>query len=154
MDYLERAEALFNRYVGRKVKAERYSEQLRYDGAMGAKLSQTPVVRIVSVKAKTSNWDYNDFFGDTKYIDIDLDQVSLEAKGEATHITLPPTMFGTDYSDVEVEYIAGLEEIPQDVTAAIKEIASLLRTGQITEWNCILPVSIIDVIDKYRKEEI
>jgi hypothetical protein len=151
MTLIERAEALFERFIGDRIQLDTYTVTLDY-GDKGAVIRNSNVVDVLSVRAKASTWVFEDFFGNTEWVDIDMTQIVTHWKDGKLHINLPPTLFGTSYKEVEVTYVAGYEEIPEDIIAALREIEDLLRKGTITEWNCILPVSILDVINKYRKE--
>jgi hypothetical protein len=153
MGYWERAEAIFERSIGYKLRMYEYTDTLQY-GAQGAVIRNDQVIEILSVRAKASMWEYENFFGNTDWVDIDLGEIVQTEKDGFIYLYLPPTLFGTLYHSVEVTYIAGYSEIPEEIILAIQEIASLLKSGQITEWNCIMPVSVLDVIDKYRKEVI
>jgi hypothetical protein len=151
MTLIERAEALFERFIGDRIQLDTYTDSLPY-GDIGTIIRNDKVVDILKVRAKASNWVFEDFFGNTEWVDIDMSQVVTHWKDGRLHINLPPTLFGTPYKEVEVTYVAGYEEIPEDILTALREIESLLRNGTITEWNCTLPVSVLDVINKYRKE--
>lgn len=151
MTLLERAEALFERFVGNRIQLETYTVTLDY-GDKGAVIRNDKVVDVLNVRAKASTWLFEDFFGNTDMIDIDMTQIVTHWLDGNLHINLPPTLFGTPYKEVEVTYVAGYEKIPEDIITALHEIEDLLRAGTITEWNCILPVSVLDVINKYRKE--
>jgi hypothetical protein len=151
MTLIERAEALFERFIGDRIQLNTYTVTLDY-GDKGAEIRNDKVVDILSVRAKASTWIFEDFFGNTDMVDIDMTQVVTHWIDGSLHINLPPTLFGTPYKEVEVTYVAGYEKIPEDILTALREIEDLLRKGTITEWNCILPVSVLDVINKYRKE--
>jgi hypothetical protein len=153
MTLLERAELLFERYVGYKIQLNTYTEVLHY-GDKGAVIRDDKVIEILSIRAKAAAWVFENFFGGTEWEDIDLAQTVIHEKDGYLYINLPPTLFGTAYSEVEVTYISGHQSVPDDMLDAIQEIESLLKQGVITEWNCILPVSVLDVINKYRKEVI
>lgn len=153
MSLLERAEAIFERSIGYKIKLDTYTKTLNY-GLDGAVIRNDKVIEILSIRAKASSWVFESFFGQTEWTDIDLAHVVTHMKDGFLYVNLPPTLFGTPYSEVEITYVAGYESVPEDMVDAIREIESLLVSGQITEWNCILPVSVLDVVNKYRKEVI
>lgn len=154
MTYLERAEAIFERFVGYQIKLNTYTKTFRYDEQYGVLIRNDLINEIVQIRAKASVWEFESVFGDTEWVDINLSEIVTHVGNGSMYITLPPTMFGTTYSDVEVTYIAGHSDVPEDIIGAIIEIERLLTVGTITEWNCILPVSVLDVINKYRKEVI
>lgn len=153
MNLLDRAQSLFERYIGYKFELSTYTAVVVYS-ERGAILNSTNVSSIISVRARASEWGYVQYFGNTNWIDISMEHVVIHDKDGRPHLVLPPTMFGTDYSEIEVTYVAGYERIPDDIIFAIREIEQLLGDGTITEWNCILPVTVLDVINKYRKEVI
>lgn len=154
VSYFEEALYLFERYLGYKLLETEYTERYRY-GWHGALLKNDYVKRIVSVKGRTDSWgDWmsNDAFHESVWIDINPEHCDLHTRGKVSAVTVPSTIFGTRYTEVEVTYVAGLKKMPEDVKEAVNEIASLLRSGDITDWNCIFPNSVHDVLDKYRKE--
>jgi hypothetical protein len=153
MTFLERAKAIFERYIGYKVNVNTYTKTMKYD-LDGALIRNDKVVEILSIRAKSANWVYQGYFGSTEWYDINLQDVVIHERNGYLYVNLPPTLFGTDYSEIEITYIAGHEQIPADMVDAVQEIERLLIEGTITEWNCILPVTVLDVIEKYRKEGI
>jgi hypothetical protein len=153
MTLIDRAEALFERHVGYKIRLDTYTKTFHYDDN-GAVIRSDNVVEILSIRAKSSSWMYENFFGNTDWRDIDLEHVVTHERDGFLYVNLPPTLFGTAYTEVEITYVAGHERIPDDMIGAILEIERLLKDGTITEWNCILPVHVLDVINKYRKEVI
>jgi hypothetical protein len=153
MTLFERAQALFERYVGYQINLNTYTKTLKYD-LDGALIRNDKVVEILSIRAKTSNWLYQNYFGSTEWFDISLEDVVIHERDGYLYVNLPPTLFDTTYSEVEITYIAGHERVPSDMVDAIQHIERLLIEGTITEWNCILPINVIDVINKYRKEGI
>lgn len=153
MTFLERAEALFERHIGYKINLDTYTKTLKYD-LDGAVIRNDTVVEILSIRAKAANWLYENYFGSTEWFDINLVDVVIHERDGYLYINLPPTLFGTEYAEIEITYVSGHERIPAEMVDAIQQIERLLIEGTITEWNCILPVSVIDVINKYRKEGI
>jgi hypothetical protein len=151
---MERAEALFERLVGYQLNLKTYSKIFPYSNDHGVVIRNDKVVEILDVKAKATEWVYENFFGGTGWSQIDLSHIVISEKDGVVYVTLPPTLFGTSYSDVEITYTAGHERIPDDIIYAITEINRLLEDGTISEWNCTLPVPVLEVIEKYKKEVI
>lgn len=149
----ESAVTIFERSLGYSLVTGTYTQR-ENRAHLGIKLKHSPFVRLTSVRATTSNWVFGHAFGNMDWVDIDPSHVGIHTRGTQAVLALPPTLFGTEYEDAEVTYEAGLQDVPQDVQDAVREIATLLEKGEISEWNCILPVHVIDVIQQYRKESI
>lgn len=148
------AAQIFTRYVGYDVFRRTVTESVRYERKMGFRLRNTPCIRLIDIKGMAEEWLYEESFGNTDFIAISLGDVTVHQKDDIVALTVPPTMFGTAYSVLEVTYETGFDPLPKDIEQALHEIDSLLENGQITEWNCMLPISVLDVIDKYRKKEV
>lgn len=144
---MERATALFERFVGYKLDLNTYIKTFPYSNEKGTVIRDDKVVEVLGVKAK-----YEGFFGETEWIDINMGHIVIHEKDDFLYLTLPITLFGIPYSLVEITYISGHERIPDDIIAAITEINSLLEEGTISEWNCTLPVPVLEIIEKYKKE--
>lgn len=152
MEFMDRAKAIFERFVGYRIEEDIYIEETRCVDNNTPLLKISPVQEIISVKAKAKHL-HSRFFGSTDWVNIDHGHFVIHKQEDKVAISLPPTLFGTEYSQAIVTYKAGLKIVPDDVTTALNEIASLLENGSITEWNCMLPVSVLDVIHRYRKED-
>jgi hypothetical protein len=149
---MERAEAIFERYVGYHLNLKTYINIFPYSDENGAVIRNDKVVDILTIRAKANQWMFEKYFGETQWTDIDLNHVVTHEKDGFTYVSIPPTVFGTSYSDVEITYLAGHERIPDDIIDAILEIDRLLEDGTISEWNCTLPVPVLETIEKYKKE--
>lgn len=152
-DVLQRAESVFDHFLGFHLGEKEYEEQLRI-GKYGFEIPHMPLIKLISVQGKTENWGPIDFdFGESAWNDIEVEQVSVHPYPNFTLLYVPPTLFGTPYTAVKAKYTAGLQEFPLDVQGSIQIIASLIEKHEIDEWNCQLPVSVLDVIEKYKRKE-
>lgn len=152
-DYLAKAESIVERYLREPLGIRTYTDSGPYNKNTNFfQLTHKPLVQIRSIKARAKNWFYSDIIGEASFVNIPVQDVVTHRKDERSAITLPTSIYGTPYDEIEVEYTAGLTELPEDLQHAVKEVARLLESGQIDDWNCILPIDIIDTIDKYRKE--
>ena len=150
-----RAGAIFERLIGRKLTITTYIERLENRPLSGLQINHTPLQQIITIRARTSNWgmdfDYGKVFGKTGWIGIDPEDVVVHTKDDKVAISLPPSIFGTPYDEAEITYKAGLLEMPQDVREAVIKMSQLLENHELDEWNCILPSDVIDVVSKYKK---
>lgn len=153
MSTIARAEALFERFVGYKIRLSTYAIVIPND-PRGAKIPDDKVVEIHKVRAMASEWMFDKYFGNTGWTDIDSDHMVIHHHDGFYYISVHPTLFGTDYDRIEVTYTAGHVKLPDDMISAILEMQRLIEEDIINEWNCILPAHIVDVVDKYRKEMI
>jgi hypothetical protein len=156
-EMIERAEAIFERLLGYPLLETEHTETLKYMPG-GVSIKNVPVHSLVRIRARTSDgghyfFDYGRHFGSTDWIEIDPTHVLLFKTSQFASVTLPPSIFGTPYEEVEIIYRAGLKEAPVQVQHAIVQIAKMLVNGEIDEWHCFLPDEVLDVIESYRKEE-
>jgi hypothetical protein len=153
-DVIERAENLFDRFLGRTLALTTHKDSGRYDKSRNCfMLTNTPFVELVSINGRVKSWFYSEIIGATGLIYIPKEDVVIHRKDDKVAVSLPPSLYGPAYDEVEIEYKAGLTDIPQDINDAILEIAKLLDKGDINEWNCMLPETVIDVINKYQRKE-
>lgn len=152
MSGLERAESLFEQLVGYQLHLNTYQKKFPYSNENGCVIRDDKVVEILSIRAKSDDWVFDEFFGETSWLDIDMNHVVIHEKNGVTYVNLPPTLFGTSYSEVEVTYIAGHQRIPEDIISTILEINRLLEDETISEWNRTLPVHVLEIVEKYKKE--
>jgi hypothetical protein len=155
-EYLEQALSLFERFSGISFSVTKREEVLR-NHVRGVVLTHSPVVELLSFEGRTDNggffFNYKEIFGTTEWQTIDSSHVHISDYRNKKAVTFPPSIFGTPYTEVRVTYLSGISTLPEDVQTSIKQIAELLQSGEITMWNAFLPVEILDVIEKYRKEE-
>lgn len=149
--YSAQAEALFERLIGYNLIETEYTERSQYELG-GYIVKHTPFVRLINVRALTDGWEYVNYFGKTSWSVVPLNVVTTHKKDVRALIELPPSIYGSLYTEIEVTYTAGLKEAPDDVKDALSQMASLLKSGDITEWRVILPNDVLDVIHRYRKE--
>lgn len=149
--HVEHAEALFERLVGYSLVSRVYSESGEcVQGAFA--LSHHNVTNVLDVKGRTNDWTFSEVFGKTDWTPINLADVFTSSRKDATVVHIPPTLFGTLYTEADVTYEAGVKEAPQDVKDAILKIADLIASNEITEWNTNVPDDVSVVIERYRRE--
>jgi hypothetical protein len=152
-EYLTKAEAIVERFLRKPLGVRTYKDFGPYDKTTNFyPLTHKPLVEVLAIKARAKNWFYSDIMGESALVEIPLKDAVIHRKDDRAAITLPPSIYGTPYDEIEVEYTAGLSELPADLQQAINEVADDLKSGKIDDWNCILPIDVIDVIDKYREE--
>lgn len=64
---------------------------------------------------------------------------------------IPPSIFQVPYEKIRVSYLAGAEEIPEEICRAIYEIAGHLENEAVSNWNLPLSSDTLKVIAKYKK---
>lgn len=120
----------------------------------GFELKYSPFTTLISVQARTDEWGYPGLnLGQSVWHDIPIDQVHIYNRDSIKFLVLPPTLFGTEYSEAKVTYKAGLTEIPKPLQEVMETVENLVDTGEINAWNCQLPNDVLEVIDSFRKED-
>lgn len=127
---LDVAEALFERFVGRRLAVDFYTERIKVEHN-AVVVKHTPIVKVARVRALTTDYPYCDALGPTDLCDVDVSHVD-KRNGR---LLLPPTLFGTSYTLAEVAYYAGLSEIPPDAERVVTEIADLVSRGAMDQWS-------------------
>jgi hypothetical protein len=149
--HIERAEALFERLIGYSLVNRDYNEIGTVTQGAYA-LKQYPFSTLLDVKARSANWGYDGIFGKTEWTSIHTQSIFTSTRKNVTTLHLPPTIFGTNHTEVDVTYSAGIIDVQQDVKDAILKIADLIELNEITEWNTNVPDDVAVVIDRYRRE--
>jgi hypothetical protein len=124
---IDLAERLFSRFVGRRLAATEYDEHVKLDSNVG-RLNHRPIVAIKSIKAKINAGVVFPWAMDS---DISLSDVR-ESGG---NVLLPSSLFGVNYDEAHIRYVAGFESTPDDVEACVLEIARLIRERTLDEWS-------------------
>lgn len=145
------AEFLIERLLGYPVSPNEVTEHIRL-GNYGFELEQRPFISLISVQARTEKWgDYGIDLGPSIWIDIPVEHTRVFKHDSLTLLTIPPTLFGTVYTEVKATYKAGLEALPVDLERAIKTVEDMIEEGVINSWNRELPLEVLNVIDSYKK---
>jgi hypothetical protein len=142
---LRLAESLFERFVGRRLSVDMYEETVPIVRHRG-QLKHAPVVELLSVKARCDKSEYVPWALDD---DISPENVSVNSDG----IALPLTLFGEAYTSARVAYLAGMDDIPDDIEACVVEIAKALHERTMDEWSGAGSLSDVaqDTINRYRE---
>lgn len=146
------AEALFEKYLGFSVFPKEVNEHIRLE-KYGFELRYKPFISLVSIRARTETWgDYGINLGQSVWVDIPLEQTHVFQHDTITLLAIPPTLFGTVYTEVSVTYKAGLFDVPKDLQKAISTVETMIKQGEIDSWNRQMPLEVLEVIDSYKKE--
>jgi hypothetical protein len=147
------AEALFEKHLGYPVSPKEVTELIRLE-KYGFELKQKPFISLLSVQARTEKWgDYGVDLGQSIWIDIPIEQTHVFKHDSITLLAVPPTLFGTVYTEVRATYIAGLTELPERLERAIQTVEIMIQKGELDSWNRQLPLDVLEVIDSYKKED-
>lgn len=144
---------LVERLLGYSLFPKEHTEIIK-KREFGFELKYSPFTSLMSVQARTDEWGYQGAsLGQSVWMDIPLDQIQVYQRNSHTFLVLPPTLFGTEYSEIQATYKAGLTEIPEPLQKVLETVDHLVDTGEINAWNCQLPNEILEVIDSFRKED-
>lgn len=142
---VEIAEALFDRFVGRSLAREQYTETCRLINGLGY-LSKVPIISIESIEATVESslvvpWTLSSY----------VSPIYLNRDNGV--FVLPRSMFGEQFTTARVTYVAGYDPVPPDVSKCVEEIATLVQEGLMDEWSS--PSALSDeaqaIIAKYRR---
>lgn len=146
--YIERdhpeAEELFERLIGYPLAKSTYIELHGFNRRTGCQiqLKHEPIELLICEGHILSK----EYFLDN-WVQIPLRSICWLGRV----LDIPPSLFGLPYQQVKVTYTAGIEEIPEDVRNAVKEISDLLCMDNINAWNLPLSQNTLLTIDRYKK---
>lgn len=144
---------LIERLLGYSLSPKEHTETIKRR-EFGFELKHNPFISLISVQARTDEWGYQGVsLGQSVWVDIPTEHIHLYNRSSVKYLVLPPTLFGTEYSEVRVTYKAGLSTIPESLQKALETVEHLVDTGEINAWNCLLPNNVLEVIDSFRKED-
>lgn len=142
-DFID-AEAMFERLIGHSFAISTHIETHTFNKSTGCqiKLRECPV-EIITCEGflKFDELKINDWAEIPIEIICQMEQV----------LDIPPSVFQVPYDKVRVTYLAGAEEIPEEICQAVQEIADLLANENVSEWNLPLSQNTLIVIGKYKK---
>lgn len=148
------AKEILERLIGRPIFHATITEEILYHSRYGGQLTRTPVLKLISVEGRTRDWGNSvlgSAFGSTDWTVIPLENVTLHQSDTKAAVTLPPTIFGTPYNQVRVQYEYGLKDLPSDLKQSVAIIAEGIERGDIDHLKCNLPVEVMEIIYKYGK---
>lgn len=147
------AESLVELYLGYSISPKEHTDHLKL-GKYGFELNHSPFISLVSVQARTDKWGVPGMeLGESVWVGIPLEQIQVFERDSITFLLVPPTLFGTGYTEIKVTYKSGLTEVPEKLKQAIETVSALIDKGEIDSWNRQLPLEILEVTDSYKKED-
>lgn len=122
---MSRAVALLEQALGFSLSLEVITERRQVSNCVG-RLTRTPLVTLVSMKARLVEYEYSKAFGPTAWTDIPVETVVVGKQEGQLAFRLPPSLFGISYDEALVEYVTGYKVLPADLKAVVNEIEALL----------------------------
>lgn len=131
---------------------------MRYDARYAAKLSHTPVTKVISVQGKVESWptshrDFHVAIGPTDWADLDVAHTMLHQKDDRAALVVPASLYGAPYTRIAVTYEAGISPVPQEIVECVQTVYEALNASTIPDWEYSLPTEVKDVLIRYRKED-
>lgn len=109
--------SMIERVLGRSFHVAETTETVRVTASF-APLKHRPILTVRSVKARVSQWEFADVFGQHQASDIPLTEIEVVPTG----VLLPQTLWGS-YGEATVTYEYGTMEVPSEIRQAVSFLA-------------------------------
>lgn len=143
-DDLLEAEEMFERLIGYQFAKSIYNEVHAFTKQTGHQIKTKNFPLDILKCEGYLKFDQMMFEG---WVEIPIETVCMIGQV----LDIPPSIFLVPYEKIRVEYLAGTDEIPEEICNAIREIADHLEDENTNSWNLPLSSDTLKVISKYKK---
>lgn len=141
-----KALAIIESYCGKSFGQRQVNERITLRANIG-RLTHDRFIRLESVKVRSNAWAYADIFGSSEWVEMPLHDVTITKERE---IVVPGGVLDVHFTEADVAYTVGFEEIPESVRQACALLTHSIENGKTAYYlSANITPEIADLLQPY-----